>query len=314
MKVGRRTLLVGGGVGVGLIVGFSLWPWHMGSDLAIERGEQAFGSFIKVAKSGQVTVAVPQAETGQGIWTALSQVVADELGAAWTAVAVEPAPLTGTYANPMAKAEGWPKGSRITAGSTSVRGFEPVLRHAAAVARTMLVGAAADRLGVDPADCATADGLVMNRGRTFTFGELAEEAADRSPPLNPQLRQDREGRLIGQPLPRLDGPAKVDGSWRFAGDVRLPEMLYASVRIAPPSGRLKGFDRNAIASVHGIRHVSAREGWLAVLAETWWAARARRSSGRPAVQRRSNTLGHARRVRASPWIRWLGELVQPRRL
>ena len=95
LKIGRRTLLVGGGVGVGLIVGFSLWPWHMGSDLAIERGEQAFGSFIKVAKSGQVTVAVPQAETGQGIWTALSQVVADELGAAWTAVAVEPAPLTG---------------------------------------------------------------------------------------------------------------------------------------------------------------------------------------------------------------------------
>lgn len=272
MKVGRRTLLVGGGVGVGLVVSFSLWPWRMGSDLAVERGEQAFGSFIKVAKSGQVTVAVPQAETGQGIWTALPQIVADELGAAWNNVAVVPAPMTSAYANPMAKAEGWPKDSRITAGSTSVRGFELVLRHAAAVARTMLVGAAADRLGVDPADCATGDGFVMNRGRTFTFGELAEEAADRTPPLNPQLRQDREGRLIGQPLPRLDGPAKVDGSWRFAGDVRLPDLLYASVRIAPPGGRLRGFDRAVIASVNGVRHVSAREGWLAVLAETWWAA------------------------------------------
>ena len=272
MKVSRRTLLIGGGVGAGLVVGFSLWPWHMESDLAVERGEQAFGSFIKIAKGGQITVAVPQVETGQGIWTALPQIVADELGAAWNSVAVEPAPLTGTYANPLGKSEGWPKGSRITADSTSVRGFEPVLRHAAAVARTMLVGAAADRWGVDPKECATGDGFVMNGGRTFTFGELAEEAADRTPPLKPQLRQDKEGRLIGQSLARLDGPAKVDGSWRFAGDVRLPDMLYASVRIAPPGGRLQGFDRNAIASVHGIQHVRARDGWLAVLAETWWAA------------------------------------------
>jgi isoquinoline 1-oxidoreductase subunit beta len=272
LKVSRRTLLIGGGVGVGLVVGFSLWPWHMGSDLAVERGEQAFGSFIKIAKGGQVTVAVPQVETGQGVWTALPQIVADELGAAWNSVAVEPAPLTGAYSNPMAKLEGWPKSSRITADSTSIRGFEPVLRHAAAVARTMLVGAAADRWGVDPKDCATGDGFVMNGGRTFTFGELAEEAADRTPPLKAELRQDKEGRLIGQALPRLDGPAKVDGSWRLAGDVRLPNMLYASVRIAPPGGRLRGFDRNAIGRVHSIRHVSARDGWLAVLAENWWAA------------------------------------------
>ena len=86
----------------------------------------------------------------------------------------------------------------------------------------MLVGAAADRWDVDPTDCETGDGFVMNRGRTFTFGELAEEAADRTPPLNPQLRTATKGRLIGQPLPRLDGPAKADGGWRFAGDVRLP--------------------------------------------------------------------------------------------
>ena len=112
----------------------------------------------------------------------------------------------------------------------------------------------------------------MNRGRTFTFGELAEEAADRSPPANPPLRGATKGRLMGQPLPRLDGPAKADGSWRFAGDVRLPDTLFASVRIAPPGGRLKGFARDAITAVPGIRHVAARDGWLAVVAETWWAA------------------------------------------
>ena len=272
MKIDRRTLLIGGGAGVGLIVAFTLWPRRMGSDLATRKGEQAFGSFIKIGRDGRVTVAVPQTETGQGIWTALPQIVADELGAAWDTIAVEPAPLTRAYANPLAKEEGWPARSRITAGSTSVRAFEPVLRHAAAVARTMLVGAAADRWNVDPADCETADGFVINRSRTFTFGELAEEAADRSPPLNPPLRQTTKERLAGQPLPRLDGPAKADGSWRFAADVRLPEMLFASARMAPPGGRLTGYSNSKIASVPGIRHVAARDGWLAIVAETWWSA------------------------------------------
>ena len=230
-------MLIGGGAGVGLIVAFALWPRHPNSDLALEKGESAFGNFIKIARDGRITVAVAQAETGQGVWTALPQIVADELGADWDKVAVEPAPLTRAYANPLAKEEGWPEDGRITADSTSVRAFEPVLRHAAAVARAMLVGAAADRWNVEPDECDAADGLVMNRGRSFTFGELAEEAADRSPPGNPPLRATTTGRLMGQPLPRLDGPAKADGSWRFAADVRLPEMLFASVRMARPSLR-----------------------------------------------------------------------------
>ena len=272
MKFDRRTVLIGGGAGVGLIVAFALWPRRLRSDLVTGKNEQAFGNFIKIGRDGRVTVAVAQTETGQGIWTGLPQIVADELGAAWDSVAVEPAPLTGAYANPLAKDQGWPEHSRMTANSTSVRAFEPVLRHAAAVARTMLVGAAADRWNVDPADCETGDGFVMNRGRTFTFGELAEEAADRSAPLNPPLRKSGKGRIIGQPLPRLDGPAKADGSWRFGADVRLPEMLFASVRFAPPGGRLTGFAREAIARIPGVRHVAARDQWLAVVADNWWAA------------------------------------------
>jgi isoquinoline 1-oxidoreductase beta subunit len=244
----------------------------MWSDLALQRGETSFGNFIKIARDGRITVAVPQVETGQGVWTALCQIVADELGADWDSIAVEPAPLTPTYANPLARDEGWPKDCRITADSTSIRAFEPVLRHAAAVAREMLVGAAADRWNIDPEECETADGFVMSRGRTFTFGELAEEAADRAAPASPSLRQGKKGRLIGAPLPRLDGPAKADGSWRFAADVRLPEMLFASARLAPPGGRLSGFSREAIRTVSGIRHVTARDGWIAVVAETWWAA------------------------------------------
>jgi isoquinoline 1-oxidoreductase beta subunit len=272
LKLDRRTLLVSGGAGVGLIVGYAIWPRHLKSDLTVGRGEQAFGSFIKIARDGRVTVAVPQVETGQGIWTGLAQIVADELGAAWETIAVEPAPLAKTYANPMAKEENWPSGIRITAASTSVRAFEQPLRAAGATARAMLVGAAADRWNIDPAQCDTADGFVINGVRTFTFGELAEEAADRTPPRRAPLRQNAKARLTGQSLQRLDGPAKAQGRWRFAADVRLPGMLFASARKAPPGGRLTGFAREALGQAPGVRHISANDQWIAVVADSWWAA------------------------------------------
>jgi isoquinoline 1-oxidoreductase subunit beta len=272
LKIDRRTLLIGGGAGVGLIVGYALWPRHLKSDLAVGKGEQAFGAYLKIARDGRITVAVPQVETGQGIWTGLAQIAADELGAAWETIAVEPAPLAGIYANLLAKEEGWPEGIRMTANSTSVRAFEQPLREAAATARAMLVGAAADRWNVDPASCDTADGFVINGVRTITFGELAEEAADRSPPSHRPLRNSAKGRLMGQPLQRLDGPAKTDGSWRLASDVRLPGMLFASVRIAPPGGKLIGFEHDAIAKAPSVRHLSANGRWIAVVADNWWAA------------------------------------------
>lgn len=263
--------MIGGGAGVGLIVAISLWPRHWKSGLDVARGEQAFGPFIKISNSGRITIAVPQVETGQGIWTALPQIVADELGASWETIGVVPAPLARGYESPLAKSEGWPEGIRITANSTSVRAFERPLRQAAALARTMLVGAAADRWNVDPGSCDTADGLVINGIRTFTFGELAEEAADRSPPRSAPLRSSKAP-LMGKSLQRLDGPAKVDGSWRFAGDVRLPGMLFGSVRIAPPGGELKAFSRKRISTMPGVRHVTANSGWIAVVADTWWMA------------------------------------------
>ena len=272
MKLDRRTLLIGGGAGVGLIVGYAFLPRGVASDLAAERGEQAFGAFIKIARDGRITVAVPQVETGQGIWTALPQVVADEFGAAWEAIAVEPAPLTAAYANPLAEQEGWPEGIRITAGSTSVRAFAEPMRKAAATARAMLVGAAADRWNVREDECDTADGFVRSGPRKAMFGELAEEAAGRRAPSNPALRGPAKGRLMGEPLQRLDGPAKSQGRWRFAADVRLPGMLYASARLAPSGGKLTGFSRDAIGRTPGVRHVTANDEWIAVVADSWWAA------------------------------------------
>jgi isoquinoline 1-oxidoreductase beta subunit len=265
-------MLIGGGAGVGLIVAFALWPRHLASHLPLRAGEQAFGNFIKIGRDGRVTVAIPQAETGQGIWTGLAQIVADELGAAWETIAVEPAPLAEVYSNPMAKAEGWSAALRITAGSTSVRAFERPLREAAATARAMLIGAAADRWNILPRECEAADGYVINGVRTFSFAELAEEAADRTPPRQAPLRSGTRGRLIGQPLQRLDGPAKANGSLRFAGDVRLPGMLFASAWLAPPGGKLNAHSRDAASRVPGVRHVIAADRSLAVAADTWWAA------------------------------------------
>jgi isoquinoline 1-oxidoreductase beta subunit len=268
-SVDRRTLLIGGGVGVGLIVAVLAWPGGAGGDLPLREGEQEFGPFIKIGRDGRVTVAVPQVETGQGVWTALPQIVADELGAAWESVAVEPAPLGRAYANDIAAAEGWSSDAvRITAGSTSVRAFEQPLRDAAAMARALLIAAAAGRWNVDAEECDTADGFVIRAGRTLPFAQLAEEAAGLRAPSNPPRRSAGAARLTGKPLPRLDLPAKSNGSFRFAADVRLPEMLFASARLAPPGGRLTGFSRQG-AKGHPI---VVRSGWLAIAADNWWAA------------------------------------------
>ena len=256
----RRNLLVGGGVGVGLIIAFSVWPRRVGSALTAGRGEQIFGDYLKIAPDGRVTVAIPQAETGQGAWTGLAQIAADELGAAWEQVAVEPAPAAAVYANSLL-------GRRVTAGATSVRAFEQPLREAGAMARDLLVRVAAARWDVDPGQCDSADGFVIHGPQRLGFGELAEEAAGLEPG-KPVLRRTGSGRLAGQSLARLDLPAKSDGSLRFAGDVRLPNMLFASVRIAPIGGRLQHFSRRTA----GQDQLVVGDGWLAALGETWWAA------------------------------------------
>ena len=262
--IDRRTLLIGGGVGVGLIVAFAAWPRKAGSALTAAKGERVFGHYLKIGIDGRVTVAVPQAETGQGAWTGLAQIAADELGAAWEQVAVEPAPAATVYANAMLK-------GRVTAGATSVRAFELPLREAGAMARDLLVRAAADCWGVDPAECDAADGFVIRGAERLGFGQLAEAAAGLEPG-EPRLRRAGSGRLVGQSLARLDLPAKSDGSLRYAADIRLPGMLFASVRIAPPGGRLKGFSRVAAEKVTGLKQLLATEGWLAAVGETWWAA------------------------------------------
>ncbi|GAA0735670.1 xanthine dehydrogenase family protein molybdopterin-binding subunit [Sphingomonas japonica] len=288
--ISRRTLLVGGGAGLGLAIAWGLWPRDYAPNLTAGEGEQLFGAWLKIGRDGQVTVAVPQAELGQGVYTALPQILADELGADWRTVAVEPAPLNPLYANPMAaeilfedSLGALPEELRdryvtrsalvLTAGSTSVRMFEGPLRDAGAAARVLLCKAAARRWGTDWQSCGTAGGFVVRGQDRLRFGELVDEAAGESLPEILPLRNDEADRLVNQPLPRLDVPAKVDGSATFAGDVRLPGMVFASIRQGPPGDtRLVRVDRAAADRIPGVLHVVETPRWVSAVASDWWAA------------------------------------------
>jgi len=269
--VSRRTLLIGGGAGVGLVVAFLAWPRREGSPLRPGPREAVLGAFLKIATDGRVTLAVPQAEVGQGVWTGLAQIAADELGAAWENMAVEPAPHGSAYANRLI-ARDYEVKTRITAGSSSIRAFEEPLRDTAAAAREMLCGAAAERWGVAAAECDTDAGFVVHEGKRLAFGEVAADAAGLHAPETPRRRAVGAGKLAGEALPRLDLPAKSDGSLRFAADVRLPRMMFASVRMAPPGGRLRGFSRAGAKAQQGLIDLVVRDSWIAALGETWWAA------------------------------------------
>ncbi|AQR74126.1 xanthine dehydrogenase family protein molybdopterin-binding subunit [Sphingomonas sp. LM7] len=289
-RLDRRTLLVGGGVGVGLVVAWAAWPRTYLPNLTAAPGESLFGAWIKIGADGHVSVAVPQCEEGQGVYTALPQIVADELGADWKMVGVEPAPLNPLYANPLAADElfeaalgALPEALRasyvrrtgltLTGASTSVRNFEGELRRAGAAARVLLCKAAAARWGVDWKACGTFNNLVFQGNQRLGFGALAETAADQDLPGDVPLRTGEETRLYGQPLPRLDAPSKVDGTAAYAADIRLPDMVYASIRQGPVGETgLARVDRAAADKVPGMLAVVTTDDWVAAVANNWWAA------------------------------------------
>jgi isoquinoline 1-oxidoreductase beta subunit len=290
IKLDRRTLLIGGGVGAGLVVAWAVWPRTYLPNLTASPGESLYGAWLKIGTDGHVTVAVPQAEMGQGVFTAMPQIVADELGADWKMIGVEPAPLNPLYANPLAAATlfelalgSMPEqlqrtyaartGLMLTGCSTSIRQFEDPLRHAGATARVLLCKAAARRWNTDWQACGTANGFVVHGNQRLPFGQLAAEAADEEAPDPVPLRTGDDNRLYGQPLPRLDTPAKVDGSANYAADIRLPNMVYASIRQGPVgTTELVRVDRAAADKIPGMLKVVTTRDWVAAVASNWWAA------------------------------------------
>lgn len=274
--ISRRNLLIGGGAGVGLIIAWAAWPRVYPYNLVAAPGEHVFNSFVKIGIDGHVTVVVPQVEMGQGVFTTLPQIVADELGADWRTVAVEAAPGNPIYANHLLVEEwfGTSRGAEmVTGGSTSVRNYEAILRDAGAVARALLCKAAAQRWDADWEACDTAAGFVVRGDDRMRFGEVAAEAAILEVPATVAWRVDRDNRLSGHSVPRLDLPAKVDGSVNYAADVRLPDMVYAAIAQGPLGDtHLKSVDKTAANKITGLLSVIETERWVAAIATNWWAA------------------------------------------
>ena len=303
LSVSRRGLLTGGAVAGGLVVAWTLWPRHYGAPLAAGEGEAAFGGWLTIARDGVVTVSIPQLEMGQGVTTVLAQIAAVELGADWRQIAVEPAPPAGLYANLPLAAEWASLWSLVpaladepdsllterfarsqafgaTAAGTSIAAYEQPLREAAASARDMLTRAAAARFDVAPEECTVENGIVSHGQKALAFGALVDEAAALDPPdpaplrPTPAFEEPTFGEAEGvTAFPRLDLPAKIDGSFLFAGDIRLPGMLYASIRHGPwGTPELFRFDTEAAAGMRGLVRIVRSKRWLAAVATSWWIA------------------------------------------
>lgn len=286
--INRRTLLIGGGAGVGLIAAWALWPRTFRPNLRAGDGEAILGGFLKIGSDGRVIVAVPQTELGQGVYTALPQILADELGADWNSVGVEPAPINPLYANRLLagdasdgmlagvthwwRARHGDAAQMVTGGSTSVRAFEEPLREAGAAARALLAKAAARRWSVDWEQVDVRGGFALHGRQRLAIGALAEAAVEENLPATLPRRGGTQHRLTGRDVPRLDTPSKLDGSARFGADIRLPNMAYASVRAGPPGGRLQRIDRAAAKGMPGLIDIVERPHWVAAIAESWWAA------------------------------------------
>jgi isoquinoline 1-oxidoreductase beta subunit len=283
MTINRRGILVGGGAGIGLVVAWGLWPRSYAPNLVANPGETPFGAWLKIGTDGHVTVAIPQVEHGQGVYTTLPQIVADELGADWRTVGIEPAPLNPLYANPIGTRdlfeglfdrlpEGTAEPRMLTGGSSSIRMFEDACRQAGAGARALLCMAAAKRWDADWTQVNVDAGFCTHAGKRIRFAELAEEAAKFTLPDPLPLGIQGAGKLAGKSVPRIDIPSKVDGSANFAGDVRLADMVHAAIRQGPAGGRLIKVDRAAADRIRGVLSVVENPRWVAAVATTWWAA------------------------------------------
>lgn len=266
-NLSRRGFLQGA---AGLTLGLAL----PGVGLAARPGAAAASfeptPFLRIGADNTVTVISKHLEMGQGTYTGLATIVAEELDAAWAQVKVEGAPADAKrYKNLAFGAQG-------TGGSTAMANSWGQMRETGATARAMLVSAAAKRWQVPAAEITVAEGVLRHAasGRQATFGELAEAASREAVPTTITLKDPKDFRLIGRRAPRKDSAAKTDGSAQFTQDVHLPGMLVAVVAHAPRfGGQVKAFDASRAKAVKGVVDVVAIPGGVAVLARDTWSAR-----------------------------------------
>ncbi len=275
-NVSRREFLGGAG---SLVLGFALAGASRGvpfEEMALgATGEQGavhdLNAWLRIAHNGIVTIRMGASEMGQGVFTSLPMLVAEELDVAWNDVRIEVAPAAKEYRR---ESPSFPGKVQLTGGSESVRGYWTILRRAGATARAMLIEAAANVWGVSPLACTTLAGSVRHGDKSLTYGRLAVEAAKLSTPSGVSLKDPADFKLIGTSPPRVDTPSKVDGTAIFGIDVQVEGMVNATVRACPHyGGSLVSFDDTRARTVPGVLDVVRIDDAVAVVADTFWHAK-----------------------------------------
>jgi len=307
-KLGKYTRRAFLGLGVmaagGVAYGYYLYrkPYANPLEAMLAEGEVTLNPYLTISPDNTITVITPRAEMGQGVHTTLASLVAEELDVSLDEIVIDHGPAAPAYYNGAMLVEGGPfpffdesfmarmgRGAmevvgkflalQVTGGSSStVDAFEK-MREAGCVARLTLTAAAAERWGVDPDTLETAGKKVTNpaNGESFTYGELADDAAKLSPPSDMKLREPGEWKLLRSDVPRIEGVEKVTGAPVFGIDVELPDMLYGAVRLSPRFGvGAKSYDATAALAMPGVQKVieiDTRVGkGLGVIATNTWAA------------------------------------------
>ena len=266
----RRLLQVGAAAGGGLLLGLSL-PLARAEAQAADADAFVPNAFIRILRDGRVVLTMPYVEMGQGTYTAIPMLIAEELEVDLKQVRLEHAPPNPKlYGNPLLG------GIQATGNSNAVRAAWQPLRQAGATARAMLVAAAAKRWNVDPASCRAQSGEVRHQptGRTIGYGDLAADAARMPVPDKVALKRAEDFKLIGTPAKRLDAPAKVNGTAVFGIDARPPGVKIATLAQSPVfGGHVKSVDDAAAKAVKGVRQIVRLDDAVAVVADHMGAAK-----------------------------------------
>ncbi len=270
-RISRRTFLkASAAAGGGLLLSFRLLALMRNAEAAETAKANTFApnAFIRIDRQGRVTLVMHQVEMGQGTYTALPMLLAEELEVDLAQAHLEHAPPDDKlYANPLI-------GFQMTGGSTSVRGAWEPLRRAGATARSMLVSAAAQTWKVDAASCRAEKGEVIHVPTKLNYGALVDKAATLPVPDQVVLKDPMDFKLIGTPAKRLDSPDKVNGKAQFSIDVKVPGMKIATVAACPVfGGKLAGVDDGKAKAIKGVHQIVRLGDAVAVVADHMWAAK-----------------------------------------
>jgi isoquinoline 1-oxidoreductase subunit beta len=269
--VSRRGILTGA-LAAGFVFAFHLPVRAVDEPADPSDSKRKFvpNAFIRIDSEGHVTLVMPQVEMGQGIYTSVAMILAEELDADFAKVVLEHAPPNEKlYSNPLL-------GVQATGGSTSVRAFWTPLRKAGATARAMLVQAAAEQWQVSPTSCSAANSVVHHAesGRKLGYGELVDAANKLTAPGDVALKDANDFTLVGKPLKRLDTPNKVNGKVIYGMDAIVPGMKVATLAHCPVfGGKVAKVDDSAVAKIPGVRKVVVLDDLVAVIGDHMWAAK-----------------------------------------